>query len=82
MRGGPVASGTRRKESANSRRAFGEWLVADITTDVIAPNRRTRLPKGSTGTNRHLELLRALFNGATSSKRKLAADNPFLDGTT
>jgi hypothetical protein len=56
--------------------------VADITTDVIAPNRRTRLPKGSTGTNRHLELLRALFNGATSSKRKLAADNPFLDGTT
>jgi hypothetical protein len=50
-------------------------------TDVIEAYRRPPLPKGSTGTNRHLELLRVLVKWATSSKRKLAADNPFLDGT-
>ena len=56
-------------------------LVADITTDVIEQYRQARMPRGATGTNRHLELLRSMFNWATSNKRKLAADNPFLDGT-
>ena len=63
------------------RRPFGEWLVVDVTTDVIEQYRRARSAHGSTGTNRHLELLRSLFSWASSSKRKLAADNPFVDGT-
>lgn len=63
------------------RRAFGDWLVVDITTDVVEQYRRARGDKAGTGTNRHLELLRSLFNWATSSKRKLAAENPFADGT-
>ncbi len=62
------------------RRAFGEWLVSDITTDVVEQYRRARTA-GSTGTNRHLELLRSLFNWASSSRRRLVADNPFLDGS-
>lgn len=63
------------------RRAFGQWLVTDISTDVIEQYRQARLASGVTGTNRHLELLRSLFNWATSSRRKLAADNPFADGS-
>lgn len=62
-------------------RPFGEWLVADITTDVVEHYRLARLSSGTTGTNRHLELLRSLFNWASSSKRKLAAENPFVDGS-
>lgn len=65
-----------------SRRPFGQWLVSDVTTDVIEAFRRERLPAGVVGTNRDLALLRALFNWATSSKRKLAAENPFVDGAT
>jgi len=34
-------------------RAFGQWLVSDITTDVIEQYRQARMPKGTTGTNRH-----------------------------
>lgn len=63
------------------RRHFGEWLVVDITTDVVEQYRLTRGTRAGTGTNRHLELLRSLFNWATSSKRKLAAENPFADGS-
>ena len=63
------------------RRAIGDWLVSDITTDVIEQYRQARPTRGATGTNRHLELLRSLFHWATSSKRKLATENPFLDGT-
>jgi integrase len=62
-----------------SRKSFGDWLVRDVTTDTIEQYRRSRL---SAGTSRHhLELLRALFNWAASSKRRLAPDNPFLDGS-
>jgi integrase len=73
---------TELERAEGERRKFGEWLVADITTDVVEQYRQARLSKGSTGANRHLELLRSLFNWASSSKRKLASDNPFLDGTT
>ena len=62
-------------------RAFGDWLVVDITTDVVEQYRQARLPRGAVGSNRHLELLRSLFKWATSKKRKLATDNPFRDGT-
>jgi hypothetical protein len=72
---------TELERADGERRAFGQGLVADITPDVVEQYRQARMPKGTTGTNRHLELLRSLFNWATSSKRKLAADNPFLDGT-
>lgn len=60
--------------------AFGEWLVADITTDIIEAYQRKRLPTAKTGSNRELELLRGLFNWATSRQRKLALENPFMDG--
>jgi integrase len=63
-----------------TRRALGDWLVPDITTDVIEAYQRARMPTGRTGTNRDLEVLRGLFNWATHRKRKLAPDNPFLDG--
>lgn len=63
-------------------RPFGEWLVADVTTEVIEQYRAARLPSGATSSNRHLELLRHLFNWATAKARRLAADNPFLDGAT
>jgi integrase len=72
--------GTILQRADGEKRYFGAWLVADITTDVIEQYRQARLPAGSTGTNRHLELLRSLFNWAASSKRKLVADNPFRDG--
>jgi integrase len=61
-------------------RAFGEWLVADVTTDTIEQYRRVRIST-PIGTNRDLSLLRAMFNWATSKRRNLAADNPFLDGS-
>lgn len=66
-----------------ARLPFGDWLVADITTDVVEQFRQARhtAKAGVTGTNRHLELLRHLFGWATSAKRRLAAENPFLDGT-
>ena len=64
------------------RRGFGEWLVQDITTDTIEQYRQVRLAAGMVATNRDLGLLRCLFNWATSSKRKLATENPFLDGST
>ena len=73
--------GTEMVRADGEKRYFGAWLVSDITTDVIEQYRQARLPSGVTGTNRHLELLRALFNWATSAKRKLAAENPFKDGS-
>jgi integrase len=73
--------GTLLERPDGEQRYFGAWLVADITTDVIEKYRQARLPSGVTGTNRHLELLRALFNWATSRRRQLAADNPFVDGS-
>jgi integrase len=73
--------GTVLERPDGQRRHFGAWLVADITTETIEQYRQAQLPSGTTGTNRHLELLRSLFNWATSSKRKLAAENPFVDGT-
>jgi integrase len=60
--------------------AFGDWLVVDITTDTIEAYRRVRLPAGIVATNRDLSLLRAMFNWAASKRRRLAEDNPFLDG--
>lgn len=62
------------------RRPFGDWLVCDITTDTIEAYRTVRLQQVTTGVNRDLQLLRHLFNWATSKKRRLASDNPFLDG--
>jgi integrase len=59
---------------------FGDWLVLDITTDTIEAYRRMRIPKGIVATNRDLSLLRAMFNWASSKRRRLVADNPFLDG--
>lgn len=72
--------GTLLERPDGQRRYFGAWLVADITTDVIEQYRQAQLPSGATGTNRHLELLRSLFNWATSKKRKFVAENPFSDG--
>lgn len=60
---------------------FGDWLVVDITTDTIETFRAIRMAAGVVAANRDLALLRALFNWATSKKRKLAEDNPFLDGS-
>lgn len=76
-----IVMGTPLLRPDGERQYFGAWLVADITTDVIEQYRQARLPFGVTGTNRHLELLRAMFNWATSARRKLAAENPFKDGT-
>ena len=72
--------GTRLQRPDGQPRYFGAWLVSDVTTDVIEQYRHAQLPSGVTGTNRHLELLRSLFNWAASSKRRLIADNPFRDG--
>jgi integrase len=60
-------------------RAFGEWLACDCSTDVIELYRRVQLASGRSGRH-HLQLLRALFGWASSSKRRLVADNPFRDG--
>ena len=73
--------GTELVRADGEKRYFGAWLVTDITTDVIEQYRQARLPSGVTGTNRHLELLRALFNWAASNRRRLATDNPFVDGS-
>jgi integrase len=59
---------------------FGDWLVSDITTDVIESFKTKRSEAGKVAANRDLSLLRACFNWATSKKRQLASDNPFLDG--
>lgn len=72
--------GTLLRRADGEQRYFGAWLVADITTDVIEQYRQAQLPSGVTGTNRHLELLRSLFNWAASNRRKLVSDNPFKDG--
>jgi integrase len=55
-------------------------VVNDISTAVIEQYRQARLSFGVTASNRQLELLRHLFNWATSKARRLAPDNPFLDG--
>ena len=72
---------TELEQPDGSMKAFGDWSIMDITTDVVEAYQRARMPKGRTGTNRDLEILRGLFNWATARQRKLALENPFLDGT-
>jgi integrase len=76
-----VMVGTVLDRADGSPQFFGAWLVLDITTDAIESFRRARLTAAPVGANRDLSLLRSLFSWATSSKRKLAADNPFRDGS-
>ena len=61
-------------------RAFGPWLVTDITTATVEQYQRAARSTGSSGRH-HLELLRGLFNWAASNRRRLVTDNPFLDGS-
>ncbi len=46
------------------RRAFGQWLVADLTNATIAQFQRLRLARGKTAANRDLALLRHMFRWA------------------
>jgi integrase len=61
-------------------KAFGDWLVADVTTEVIDQFKLRRSAAGVIAANRDLSLLSACFHWATSKRRNLAAHNPFLDG--
>lgn len=63
-----------------TRRELGDWLVADITTDVIEQFQARRRARGIAAANRDLSFLRSMFNWASSSKRGLVASNPFRDG--
>jgi integrase len=63
-----------------TRRAFGQWLVADITTDTLEQFQAARRVRGVAAANRDLSLLRCMFNWAASNKRQLVASNPFRDG--
>jgi integrase len=59
---------------------LGAWLVADVTTEVVEAFKARRSAAGIVTANRDLSLLRACFHWACSKQRKLAAENPFLDG--
>lgn len=63
-----------------TKRAFGQWLVADISTDALEQFQSVRRARGIAASNRDLSLLRCMFNWAASSKRQLVASNPFRDG--
>jgi integrase len=43
---------------------FGQWCVADVTTDAIEQFREARRPAGLAATNRDLSFLRAMFSWA------------------
>jgi integrase len=62
-----------------TRRAFGQWLAVDITTDTLEQFQRVRLARGATAANRDLELLRAMF--AWAVRRDHVERTPFKKGT-
>jgi integrase len=59
---------------------FGDWELANVTTDAIEQFRDIRQASGRIGTNRNLGTLQAAFSWAASAKRKYVSESPFRDG--
>jgi integrase len=76
----PVAAICRRMLTlpTGTARAFGDWVVVDVTIDAIEQFQELRRPHGVYAMNRDLELLRAVFNWGTG--RGLIDGTPFKRG--
>jgi integrase len=61
------------------RQPFGEWLVADVSTDTIDRFKERRRAQGIVAANRDLALLRAAFNWGI--RKKQVRETPFKLGT-
>ena len=66
---------TELERSDGNRRAFGEWLVTDITSDTIEQFQRLRVAGGVPAANRDLALLASMFSWAV--RRDLFDRTPF-----